>query len=268
MNKSLTAWLISLLLSLSVKAQNFINYSSHLEEKGETEFFVSTDVGYLDDLNPFFATVLEYEYGITDFWTTELKVETATTSKFAYAYVGYRFENRIRLLSESTFIVPVLYAEYENLHIESPFVQEVVGYAKYQHANLEKHHERGLETRIILGKDINKKRGHVSLNWINESEPEGTKFGYSMGLTYKLTTESTIETKEKHDIQTCIGLEIYGGLGDSKEGLSVDPNLTAHYAGINYRLKFRKGLRCSFGGHIGLSPVSRDYFKFGIGYSF
>jgi len=267
MNTKLSSLLICSLLSLSGMAQNMIHYSHHLEDKNEMGFYMLTDLGYLNDQSPYFANIFEFEYGITDFWTTEIKLETAATADVSYEYMGYRIENRIRLLSESSFIVPVLYAEFENLSVESPFVQEVTGYAKNRTGNLVNHKERELETRIILGKDFDNNRANIGINWINTSNLEATQFGYSIGISYRLSSIDETDLKEGIKIRTYAAVEMYGGLGNTVEGMSINPNLTEHYLAINYGLKFRNGLRCSFGGHIGISKVSRDYFKLKIGYS-
>ncbi len=267
MNRKLSALLMCSLLSLPGIAQNMIHYSHHLENKNEMGFYVLTDLGYLNDQSPYFANIFEFEYGITDFWTTEIKLETAATSNIPYEYIGYRIENRFRLLSESSFIVPVLYAEFENLSIESPFVQEVTGYAKNRTGNLAYQKERELETRIILGKDFDHNRANIGINWINTSNLEATQFGYSIRITYRLSSIDEKDLKEEIKTRTYAAIEMYGGLGNTVEGMSINPGLTEHYVAINYGIKFRNGLRCSFGGHIGISRVSRDYFKLKIGYS-
>jgi len=63
-----------------------------------------------------------------------------------------------------------------------------------------------------------------------------------------------------------LGVEVYGGVGDADLGLTLDPNKTEQYAGINLESKFDK---ISIGGAFGLTQPSQDaILRLSAGYEF
>ena len=66
-----------------------------------------------------------------------------------------------------------------------------------------------------------------------------------------------------------LGLEFYGGLGDSVRGLTVDADKTQQYAGINLRADFENHLHVGAGGAFGLTHESEDaILRLTAGYEF
>ena len=106
-----------------------------------------------------------------------------------------------------------------------------------------------------VGEDITEKFD-ISMNWINESDLDTgvTAFGYAAGLNY--ATEPDVK----------LGLEFYGGLGDSDKGLATRTKITQHYLGPNIMYKASKNVMVKIGGAIGLTDISQDLFRFAIAY--
>jgi hypothetical protein len=66
-----------------------------------------------------------------------------------------------------------------------------------------------------------------------------------------------------------LGGELYGGLGDSTLGLTLDPNLTQQYAGLNLKTEWANGLHVMAGGAAGLTKESeRGLLRLMLGYEF
>ncbi len=205
---------------------NFILYNQHTEEEGETEIELYSDFSNVGgNEKNYTAQLLEIEYGVTDLWTTALYLEGVKTNGDDYSFWSFRFENRVRLFSQTTFLNPVLYAESEQKQPESRYIRSVVGRVDDEGGEEETEHE--LETKLILGHDISD-RLNVAFNWINELKfVNGVwSFGYAAGLNYvlfKFAGEDADEKRERKDSksdmwdleQVTLGVEFYGGLGDS-----------------------------------------------------
>jgi hypothetical protein len=66
-----------------------------------------------------------------------------------------------------------------------------------------------------------------------------------------------------------LGVEIYGGLGDAELGLTLDPNKTEQYAGINLETEFDNRFHFTVGGAFGLTEPSQDaILRLSAGYEF
>ena len=65
-----------------------------------------------------------------------------------------------------------------------------------------------------------------------------------------------------------LGLEIFGGLGDSERGITARPSLTPQYLEPNVMLHLKNGVMVGLGGAIGLTPSSQDLFRTSVGYEF
>lgn len=236
---------------------NFVLYNQNVMEKGEAEIGLLSDFSSVgrDDPN-YTAQVLELEYGVTDRWTTAFYLEGNKESGEDYQFGGWRFENRFRVFQGNVFLNPVLYAEYEQLQPEHKYLFEVVGRAEEEEGEDEST-EHELETRLVLGQDITE-RLNLAFNWINEVNFDNGEweFGYAAGLNYVLMED---EKRQGWEVKELIfGLEFYGGLGDSAEGLTVSGSETAHYAGVNVKAEFANGFELGVGGAFGLTGVSED----------
>ena len=235
---------------------------------------------------PYSSQMLMIERAMTDRWETELMMEGQKTSGEEYQYTGWRWENRYRLFEYGTFLNPGLYVEYENLKPTTKYVMEISGRTD-RPEDPERNTERILETRLILGQDFGDKLS-MSFNWINETDvftrtAGRTDFGYALGLNYMMYNadggKANNHGTHKHrpaaaDGQWAIahvklGAELFGSLGDTSLGLTANPDVTEHYAGLNVMTHLRNGLHFMIGGAVGLTEVSqRGLVRFGVGYEF
>lgn len=251
---------------------NFVLYDHHTGERGETEVKIYNDVGKLQDNSNFTAQLLEFEYAVTDKWITAAYLESHSQSDQNWSFDGFRLETRYRLFDYGTPLNPVLYLEYVNVKESALYIREVVGRTdEEEEGGIEDPNEREseIESKLILGEDISNKL-RLGFNWINDVDLKSGKweFGYAAGLTYTLFE---IEKKShSFDIkEMLLGLEFYGGLGDSTKGLTFDGSVTEQYAGLNLKTEFSNGSMFMLGGAFGLTDVSRDaFFRAMVGFEF
>ncbi len=258
---------------------NFVLYNHHTAKQGETELSVFEDASSVGSGEPnYSAQLLEIEHGMTDYWTTALYFEGVKLEGEEYEFGGWRFENRLRLFGYGTFLNPVLYAEYEDLKSAHRYLSTVTGRTdtvereetgeNATDEEAEEETEREVETRLILGHDISD-RFNVAFNWINETNLSSGKwdFGYAAGLNYVFyegggahdgkAYEPSLLTAWDPEKLT-LGLELYGGLGDSWAGLTVDPGKTQQYFGLNLQAEWENHIHFGLGGAFGLSGDSEN----------
>tara|TARA_R110001592_G_scaffold66617_2_gene204607 strand:- start:52401 stop:53222 length:822 start_codon:yes stop_codon:yes gene_type:complete len=252
---SLGSLLVSASIANAGNGANFILYNHHTAERGEKEIMLMNDFGQEADGSRYTAQMIEIEYGITDRWTTELMFEGQKSSGGSYEFTGFRLENRFRLFDYGTFLNPVFYTEYEDLGEDTKYLMEVAGREDAEEHAKARPRERVMETRIIIGEDITEQLD-ISMNWINESDLDTgvTAFGYAAGLNYA------------HEPGVTLGLEFFGGLGDSDKGIATRTKITQHYLGPNIMYKASDKVMVKIGGAIGLTDVSQDLFRFAIAY--
>lgn len=246
---------------------NFILYNQHMEEKGATEVEVFSDYSHVGEGEAnYTAQLYEIEYGVTDLFTTAVYLETVKTFEQGenYDFGSFRFENRLRLFEQKTLLNPVLYAEYEYKKPTSRFIRAVVGRTDGEEEEEEKS-EHELETKLILGHDLTNDL-NVAFNTIQEVNFEDGlwSFGYAAGLNYTFfrASEGRLE-------KMTLGLEFYGGLGDSDKGLTFDGSKTEQYAGLGLRCDFTNELHIGIGGAFGLTGASEDAIvRLTTGYEF
>lgn len=263
---------------------NFVLYNHHTEERGETEVNLYNDFARVGRGEADYAAqLLEIEYGVTDTWTTALYLEGVKLDDEDYAFGSFRFENRLRLFKENTLFNPVLYAEYEQKEPESRYIRAVTGRTDAEEDEEEEEGtEHELETKLILSQDFSN-RLNVAFNWINEVNFDNGdwEFGYAAGLNYVIYKAAGGEEEEHDDVhrkfsaqsweleKLTIGVEFFGGLGDAQLGLTLDPDVTQQYAGINLRSDFENHFHVIVGGAFGLTGVSEDaLLRLSAGYEF
>jgi hypothetical protein len=265
---------------------NFVLYDHHTDEKGETEVNLLSDFSNAVGENPrYSAQLFEIERALTDRWEAAVYLEGDKIDGEDYLFSGLRIESRYRLFDYGAFLNPVLYVEYENLHPDHKYLLDVTGRTDTPEGPETWEHE--IETKLIVGRDITKKLD-VAFNWINETNIDTGRweFGYALGFNYALVGEADQEAEEhEHEgrgehgpapkgggwaiKEVKLGGEVYGGLGDSTLGLTLDPNVTQQYAGLNLKTEWANGLHLMIGGAAGLTSESeRGLLRLMIGYEF
>jgi hypothetical protein len=123
--------LISICLPLPARGQEspyIVAYDHYLEEPGNLEIEYFSTFGAPGAGNHFHAFWMEFEYGATAWWTTELYLDGQTTFDQSTLFTGFRWENRFRPLKHEHFINPILYVEYENKTGADKILKEVEGH--------------------------------------------------------------------------------------------------------------------------------------------
>lgn len=256
---------------------NFVLYNQHMEEKGATEVEVYSDYSHVGRGEPnYTAQLFEIEYGVTDLFTTSIYLETAKTfeSDEHYDFGSFRWENRYRLFQNETLLNPVLYAEYEYKKPTSRFMRSVVGRTDGEEENGEEESEHELETKLILGHDITSNL-NVAFNTIQEINfMNGLwSFGYVGGLNYAFyrayDQRGVVDLDETGIQKLTLGLEVYGGLGDSEKGFTLSGSKTEQYLGVNLRADLKNEMHIGVGGAFGLTDKSEDALvRLTAGYEF
>ena len=76
----------------------FVTYSSVMEEPGNLEIENQNIAAAPKNARAFFAPTVEFEYGVTAWWTAEAYVQGQATQFDSAIFTGFRFENRFRPL--------------------------------------------------------------------------------------------------------------------------------------------------------------------------
>lgn len=246
----------------------FVTYSHEMEEPGNLELKMSNVVGNPTPSNGFIGSSLEFEYGATAWWTSELYLDGQSTENDSTIFTGFRLENRFRPLMREHWINPVLYAEFENVSADKA-LREVVGHDgidRFSDPNslARQEREREMELKLILGS--NYVGWNFSENIIAVKNLAGGpwEFGYALGGSRPLKL-----TASAHKCAFCAerfqaGVEMYGGLGD---GDSFGLHQTSHYLGPSVSWSVPSGMTLSFSPQFGLNDYSVPYlYRFAIGY--
>ena len=248
----------------------FVAYSHHLEEPGNLEVEFNSIYATQKGGNDLIAPWMEFEYGATGWWTTEVYLDTQTTFGDSTLFTGYRWENRFRLLMNEHRINPVFYVEYENINEADKTFKEVVGFDSgldnvEPNAETRREIEREIETKLILSSDI--KGWNISENLIAEKNliaPDPWEFGYAFGANRPLALAAS-----PRDCNFCrenfrAGVEIFGGLGDRH---NFTFRGTSHYFAPLLSWTLVNGTTLRFSPAFGLTPQShRALIRVGISY--
>jgi hypothetical protein len=243
---------------LAQESPYFVTYNHHLADAGDLELGVSSTIGVpRSEQRAYFAPYSEFEYGVTRWWTSELYLESQSTSGDSSLFTGWRLENRFRPLTAEHAVNPVLYLEYENINEASRIEKEIVGKAPLDNqtnAELSQNHAHELEGKLILSSDLGK--WNVAENLIAErnlTANEGFEFGYAFGVSRPLATRPSATPCRFCRKNLVGGIEFYGGLGSS---FSFGLQETAHYAApvLSWRVSDRSWVQFSAG--VGLTRNS------------
>jgi hypothetical protein len=209
----------------------FVACDYHLGETGNLDIEYFSTFATQRSGNDFHAFWMEFEYGASDRWTTELYLSGQTTWHDSAVFTGFRWENRIRPLKGQHFINPVLYAEYENKNGADKILKEVEGHDVasdflVSNAAARQEHIRELEFKLILSSDY--KGWNFTQNTLAAKNLSNNpwEFGYALGASHRLSNNIFAQRCNFCAQNFAAGLEMYGGLGDRHHfGL----HQTSHY---------------------------------------
>jgi hypothetical protein len=263
--------LLAIFLAAGCNAQErpyFVTYSHEMEEPGNLGIELFNAVGKPPAGNRFIGSTLEFEYGATAWWTSELYLDGQITQHDSTIFSGYRWENRFRPMLREHWINPVIYIELENISADKA-LREVVGHDGKDdlvapNADARQEKKRELELKLILGSNF---RGwNISENIIAEKNLANApwEFGYAWAASRPAKLAASA-----HNCTFCgekfqAGVEMYGALGDR---YSFGTRQTSHYFGPTINWAAPNGMTLSFSPQWGLNNYSIPHlFRFGISY--
>src|SRR5436305_14739936 len=83
---------------LSAEEGYFLTYSHHMEEPGNLELKYQQVFGNPKSGSAFIGSLMELEYGVKGWWTSEFYLSGQTTHNDSTVFTGWRIENRLRPL--------------------------------------------------------------------------------------------------------------------------------------------------------------------------
>ena len=248
----------------------FVTYSSVLEEPGNLELENQNIAAAPKNANKFFAPTIEFEYGVTAWWTAEAYLQGQATQNDSAIFTGFRFENRFRPLPREYWINPVLYVEYEDTNGADKSFLEITGNdtaASLQVPNAISRKEvaRTVEGKLILSSYA---RGwNFSENMIAEKAVNGNnpwEFGYALAASRPLALAGSPKLCVLCGQNIAAGAELFGGLGTR---YTFGLNRTQHYAAPTIALNTPLGWTFKFSPELGLNDNSVGVlWRFGTSY--
>jgi hypothetical protein len=276
---------LSLVFAFSAFPQEspyIVAYDHYLEEPGNLEVEYFSTLGTQRGGNDFHAFWVEFEYGATAWWTTELYLDGQTTFHDSTLFTGFRWENRFRPLKHEHFINPILYVEYENKNGADKILKEVEGLDAESdflvpNAEARREHVHEIEFKLILSSTV---RGwNFTENTIASKNLSNNpwEFGYALGASRPLALKASAQRCVFCRQNFSAGVEMYGGLGDRYHfGLRNTSHYLAPVTAWNlpsgWTLRLSPGLGLNDNSHKFLLRwgVSREFSGFGemIGHVF
>ena len=248
----------------------FVTYSSVLEEPGNLEIENQNIAAAPKNANAFFAPTVEFEYGVTAWWTAEAYLQGQATVNDSTVFTGFRFENRFRPLPREYWINPVIYVEYEDVNQADKSFLEITGNTtittlQVPNAALRKEVERSIEGKLILSSHV--KGWNLSENIIGEkavNENEAWEFGYAVAASRPLALSGSGKRCVFCRQNIAAGAELFGRLGTRYNfGLKQ----TQQYAAPTIALNAPGGFTYKFSPEFGLNDNSAGVlWRFGVSY--
>lgn len=229
------AIVLPLLLRAPACAQEspyFVTYDHYLEEPGNLEVEYFSTFGTQRGGNDFVAPWVEFEYGATAWWTTELYLDGQSTVHDGSLFTGFRWENRFRLLANEHFLNPVAYIEYEQISGADKILKEVEGHDAGsdfadRNAVLRQELNHELEFKLILSRNAGGWNFAVNPILVKNLSPNNPwEFGYALGASRPLALSASPEPCNFCAENFSAGVEMYGGLGDTRRAGLPE---TSHY---------------------------------------
>ncbi len=243
----------------SQESPYFVTDHHHLPDRGALGVANYNVAGDPKFGNEFLGSMMEFEYRLEKWWSTEVQLEGQTTRNESTIFTGYTWVNKFKLVRQNHWINAVLTVGWEDSNAANKTVVEIEGHADksdfaFRNAEARRIHGHELETKLILSRDH--KGWNFAGNMIGVKDLGGGtwQFGYSLGASHSLST-----TNSKMACVFCVrslmaGLELYGGLGDAH---SFGWQRTSHYLGpvISWQLSERLAVKA--GPHFGLTNESQ-----------
>ena len=248
----------------------FVTYSSVMEEPGSLEIENQNLTAAPKNARAFFAPTIEFEYGATAWWTTEVYLQGQATQFDSAIFTGFRWENRFRPLPHDYWINPVIYLEYEDVNKADKSYLEVTGNTSIDRLSipndaLRKEIERSMEGKLILSSHI--KGWNLSENFIGEkavNENEPWEFGYAVAASRPLALQGSAKACIVCRQNMSAGAELFGGLGTR---YNFGTGQTEQYLGPTIALNTPRGLTYKFSPEFGLNDNSAGVlWRFGVSY--
>lgn len=263
-----TLIVLSIVVVLPAAAQEsyFVTYSHQMEEPGNLEIATKSVAASPKSADAFLGNVLEFEYGLKAWWTTELYLDGQSTANQSSIFTGFRLENRIRPLLQEHLVNPVLYFEFEDTSADKSLL-EVVGHdgvSDFADRNDRGTREREAELRLILSSNV--KGWNFSENAIAEKNLASGpwEFGYALGVSRPLSLKALAVSCMLCRENFAAGAELYGGLG---ERYSFGLRDTSHYLAPVLRWQLPNGPALKFSPGFGLNSNSHGFLlRFGVSY--
>lgn len=209
----------------------FVAYDHFLEEPGNLEIEYFSTFGTQRGGNDFHAYWMEFEYGATAWWTTELYLDGQTTFGDSTLFTGVRWENRFRVLKREHFINPLLYVEYEHKSGADKILKEGEGHDVESdfltpNAEARREHINEIELKLILSSNF--KGWNFTENTLAAKDLSNSpwEFGYAIGASRPLALKASPKRCSVCRQNFIAGAELYGGLGDRH---SFGLRDTSHY---------------------------------------
>ena len=260
-----------LLLAPLCRAESpfFVTYTTQMEEPGDLEINARNVTGDPKAANGFIATALEFEYGITPWWTSELYLDGQSTRNESTIYTGFRLESRFQVLPRQHWINPVLYVEFEDLNGADKTLLEIVGNDGVEDLATPNdegraEREREIETKLILTSYA--KGWTIAENFIavKNVTNEPWEFGYAVGVSRPFSLSARPGNCSFCPEKFQAGVEVYGGLGTAA-GFGLRD--TSHYIGPTLSWGPERGPSFKISPNFGLTDTSAGFlFRFGVSY--
>jgi hypothetical protein len=261
--------LLPLQRSLAQENPYFVAYDHNLEEPGNLEIETFSNLGTQRQGNNFMSYWLEFEYGATAWWTTEVYLDAQSTFHDSTVFTGYRWENRFRPLKNEHWINPVLYVEYEHINGADKIYKEIEGHdgeadSAPPNAELRQEHKQEVELKLILSSNYKGWNFTENMLAVKNLSNEPWEFGYAIGVARPLALKGA-----SHRCNFCAqhfvaGIEMFGGLGDR---YSFGLNHTSHYVAPAIAWNLPSGWTFKAEPAFGLNDESRRFmFRFGVSY--
>jgi hypothetical protein len=174
---------------------------------------------------------VEFEYGATAWWTTELYVDAQSTFGDSTVFTGVKWENRIRVLKREHLINPVFYMEFEHKNGADKVLKEGEGHdleSDFLTPNSEarKEHINEIELKLILSSSF--KGWNLTQNTLAAKDLSNSpwEFGYALAASRPLALKASATRCSFCRQNFIAGAELYGGLGDRH---SFGLHDTSHY---------------------------------------